>query len=252
MDKYSLGVVMIHSQDWVIKSALISLCQHNYAAVNIISAPRNVDEFVEKAIALQPIFIVLDLPPRNSVALIFTLRKQCVNTILILTQETFLFSDRMVGEYFSGVRLKNYDDFMTASPLLFDEVRTARHVLREENDVVCPYPHALGISGVLMAITQLMYIRFAQLVDSPRAQEVVLGWLVKGFEPIAISQILGCSRKVVYHYRLVAMKVLGIRNRTRDFIASLVVTAGPISHHQSVSYQVRKPPETKILDNIEQ
>lgn len=36
MDKYSLGVVMIHSQDWVIKSALISLCQHNYAAVNII------------------------------------------------------------------------------------------------------------------------------------------------------------------------------------------------------------------------
>lgn len=250
-NKSSSGVVMVYSKDWTHTSALKALGESICSTGVTIAAPNDIDEFVEKASVLQPIFIVLDLPPRNSVALIYTLRKQCLDTVLVLTQECFLFSDRIVGEYFSGVILKNYDSFMRAPLLLLDEVRNFSHALKENRYAVYPYENSYGISDVLVSITQLIHARFTQLIDSPRAKKIVLEWLVRGFEPKAIAQILGCSSKVVYHYRLVAMKVLGIRNRNRDFIASLVVSPGPFSTNNSFSYPVCNVPPVYTVGEVD-
>lgn len=226
--------VMVYSYDWTHYVALTSLCQSIQSGC-VISDACDGDEFLNKAAASQPALIILDLSPRNSVALILTLRRQCPNTVFVVTQAAFLFSDAMVAEYFKGMVLKRYDALLEMPPsLLFAEYQHLACVLREEKSPTVLFQrYHQGLSAVLLAIKQLMYSRFSQMMASPRGQEVVLGWLVKGIDPITVGRRLGCSSKVIYHYRLMAMKVLGIQNRTRDFIASLEVTSGPTSAYLS-------------------
>lgn len=224
--------VMVYSYDWTHYVALTSLCQSIQSGC-VISNACDGAEFLNKAAASQPALIILDLSPRNSVALILTLRRQCPNTVFVVTQAAFLFSDAMVAEYFKGMVLKRYDALLEMPPsLLFAEYQHLACVLREEKSPTVQRYHQ-GLSAVLFAIKQLMYSRFSQMMASQRGQEVVLGWLVKGIDPITVGRRLGCSSKVIYHYRLMAMKVLGIQNRTRDFIASLEVTSGPTSAYLS-------------------
>lgn len=231
--------VMIYSNDWTHHGALSALYQSTGSVFAIVSSPRDINAFLNKVIESQPSLAVLDISPRNSVSIILMLRQQCPNTALILTQETFLFSDCMVAEYFDGVLLKTYDTVMDASySLLIAESRHFICALRERNSAISVFSqrNSQSISTVLMDITQLMYTRFSQMIASPRAQQVVLGWLVRGVSPIAVGKQLGCGSKVIYHYRSMAMRVLGVRHCTRDFIASLKVTAGPVTPYL--------PPET--------
>lgn len=221
--------MMVYAYNWTHHVALASLSQ--FIPAHLISDERNGDAFIVKAISAQPDLIILDLPPRNSVALILTLRKKCPHAVFLFTQNNFLFSDHIVAEYFQCISLKCYETLMSMTPSLL--LSECRRLYRECQQNMPGMAYELrtwqNITVTLLAIKQLMYDRFAQRMTSPRAQEIVLGWLVKGYSPITIAQKLGCSSKVIYHYRLMAMKILGVRRRLQDFIASLEVTPGPIS-----------------------
>lgn len=225
--------VMIYSKNWTHQVAI----EYTYRSIKqtriIIQGTRDTDILVSYAINTQPNLLIIDDAPRNAVALTLALRQQCPDTAIIFMQDEFLFSDKIVGKYFDGIALKKYDALMNDPPcLLLAEYHCLLSTLREEvNLTKLPSWRTQGVSEALQSIKQLMHVHFSHLIASPRAQEVVLGWLVKGVEPITAGRLLGCSSKVVYHYRLMAMKVLGIQNRTRDFIASLTVTAGPVSYY---------------------
>lgn len=232
--KSSTLKVVVHSKNWTHQVAIEYMYLAITQASEFIKNKYEIDAFLRNAIETQPNLIIIDEAPRNTVSLILTLRQQCPDAVIIFTQEEFLFSDKIVVEYFNGIASKNYDVLMSeAASCLLTEYHCLLSALKDEGNLATDLQwRTQGVSATLQAIKRLMHVRFSHLIGSPRAQEVVFSWLVKGVEPATVGRLLGCSSKVVYHYRSMAMKVLGIQNRTRDFIASLTVTAGPVSYCQ--------------------
>lgn len=196
--------VMIYSKSWTHQVAI----EYTYRSIKqtriIIQGTRDTDILVSYAINTPPNLLIIDDAPRNAVTLTLALRQQCPDTAIIFMQDELLFSDKIVGKYFDGIALKKYDALMNDPPcLLLAEYHCLLRTLREEvNLTKLPPWRTQDISEALQSIKQLMHVHFSHLIASPRAQEVVLGWSVKGVEPITAGILLGGKRTVSYFFRI--------------------------------------------------
>lgn len=226
-EKWKCETVLIYSPDWTRGIALRGLFIPDNNGVKFIF--RSEMSVVGLCVNNHPPpgVIILDMPPRDSVSLIISLRRKYPDVNLVFTRQFFLYSDRMVAEYFGGIWLKEYDALMAGYP----DVGVMEHIASPLFAAAIPPVRELSdtvtIQVVLGSLEQWIRRRLSGVMSSPRIRSVVLDWLVQGVSLRETARVLSRSEKVMYHYRWLTMQALGIRHCNRDFIPSLTVTAGP-------------------------
>lgn len=219
--------ILIYSPAWPVNEALVCLCKANHknVKVNIVSIFEKEDVFRE-LMFWQPDILVMDMVLRENCGLMVAIRERYPSIPIIITQSRFLFSDKIVAEYFSHVWLKEYNALVCGYPtVLLQEHLTETQLSGTENggnpmSRRCSLAKS-SMTDVMYQINSLIHSRLFDLAGSPRLCEVVLEWLVRGIPAAEVSISLNCSKNVIYHYRWRVMKLLGIHNFSRDFIPSL-------------------------------
>ncbi|HCR3450451.1 TPA: hypothetical protein ON570_004088 [Citrobacter werkmanii] len=213
--------VAIYSEIWARQTALEHIYHHNNCLFRYYS-------FHEKAFFCEstnckPDIVILDIPPRNNVNLILRIRQKTPSTYIFFTQHRFLFSDRVVAEFFGGIWLLEYDSIMTG--------KTGFLLSRPQTSPVFSgvYTSIRVTDGcrddeyILDELNIFLRRRFSSVV-SPRVADIVLRWLVIGLPVVEVCRLTGLKAKTIYHYREMTMKRLRIRHYSRDFIASLIIS----------------------------
>lgn len=218
--------IFIYSKDWIHASAL----KHLFCGKR---TDAEFDIMIMESIATlcmphfqKPYVIIIDVQPSRYVSLIFTLRKNFPDTFLICTQRFFLYSDRMVSEYFGGIFLKEYEALMSGYP----EVGIADHIASQLfSGAYPPLRHFDddNAEDIMNSLNKWLRKRLPELIRSSKAREINLDWLARGVSLRDTAKHLRKSDKLVYHYRWLMMKALGINHYSRDYIQSLTVKAWP-------------------------
>lgn len=228
--------VLIFSPLWSVLSALQTLCQPGRerkkgTCNERITVVCHRHEILSGIANSRPDVLVLDISLRASSELLNTIRYFCPDLPVIIVQPRFLFSDRVVAEYFGLVWLKEYDAILAGYPAF----GLAEHLTHEAfagaecgGSSQC---HVITTNKTEMSdlYTQLalrLRLRLYDLFRSPRLCDVVMNWLVTGTTPTETGRLLSRSRKLIYHYRGRVMRALNIYNCSRDFIPSLTVETG--------------------------
>ncbi|HII3146303.1 TPA: hypothetical protein ACY3HI_004754 [Citrobacter braakii] len=234
-EKGKYETVLIYSPDWTHGVALEKL---------FLSGGQGVDYIFRINMSVADVFgsdglfsnlIILDMSPRDSVALIVFLRRQCPDVKLLFTRQYFLYSDRMVAEYFGGIWLKEYDALMAGYPDTGIMEHITSPLFSGPWSPVRILSDTVTIQVVLGSLEQWIRRRLPDVISSPRIREVSLDWLIRGVSLRETARVLRRSEKVMYHYRWQMMRGLGIRHYSRDFIPSLTVAAGPTGWGGSVA-----------------
>lgn len=187
----------------------------------------NQDTLIEKALELRPECIILDISPRDSVSLIYMIRIHFPAVPVIFIQKYFLFSDRIISEYFGHIFLYEYDAVLCAYPdftplaLFRQEMFSGTHC----SGGVFLHNRYSGMTDMSLRqhINNYLRHRLAELVTSDRIRDVIMNWLVCGLSVAETGKCAQISDKVVYLYRRQVMSIMGIRNFSRDFIRSLKI-----------------------------
>ena len=224
--------IFIYSEDWI----------HAIALQHLICGKHTDDEFdieIKDGISTlcrpsfhKPYAIIIDAKPSQYVSLILTLRKLYPNTFLICTQRFFLYSDRIVSEYFGGIFLKEYDALMSGYP----EVSIVDHISSQLFSGAYPPLRHFDedyVQDILFSLNKWLRKRLPGLISSSQALEINMKWLIRGISLRDTARHLRKSDKLVYHYRRLMMKALGINHYSRDYIQSLTVKAWPNSHRNN-------------------
>lgn len=215
--------VMVCSTNWVHRTALAHTFIRQGWSVCIHSAPERT-VFPDGELPL-PGLVVLDMPPRQSVPLVLKIRKAWPGIYILFTQKCFLFSDTVVGDFFSATGLKTYDAVMAGLPGFCFSPERAPAVL---SDTVTPGSVMNGAAGerhVMKELNSFLHQRLSAIV-SHRGADIALRWLVRHVPLTEICRQSGLKAKTIYHYREITMKHLGIRHFARDFRASLTIGSG--------------------------
>ncbi|MCO5780790.1 hypothetical protein [Citrobacter meridianamericanus] len=217
----------IYSADWTHAAALQNLISGKKTPDNYISLPQlTISELCEYT-GPPPHIIILDVPPGRYVALILALRKSFPQAQMICTQHYFLYSDRMVAEYFGGILLKEYDALISGYP----NIGIAEHLTSPIFSAAYPrlrfFCSSVPPQVVLGSLEKWIRRRLSEVIPSSRTRTITLDWLARGISLRETAKQLKRSEKVMYHYRWMMMQALGIRHCSRDFIHSLTVNAGP-------------------------
>lgn len=234
MERNEPDTVLIYSPDWTHRKALENLfSQESLNRGLVIKTAATVSDLLADSHS-PPALIILDIQPRSATGIILMLRKKYPLVSLIFTGDYFLYSDRMVAEYFGGIWLKQYDALMAGYPV----TGVAEHITSSLFAGACPqirlFSEATTINDVLPLLKMWLSQRLIGVVSSYRMREVVLDWFVRGVSLRETACRLRRSEKVLYHYRSLMMQALGIHHYSRDFIPSLTVTAGPLRRGGSV------------------
>ncbi|EJS8541055.1 hypothetical protein NWH84_004405 [Salmonella enterica] len=187
----------------------------------------NQDTLIEKALELRPECIILDISPRDSVSLIYMIRIHFPAVPVIFIQKYFLFSDRIISEYFGHIFLYEYDAVLCAYPdftplaLFRQEMFSGTHC----SGGVFLHNRYSGMTDMSLRqhINNYLRHRLAELVTSDRIRDVIMNWLVCGLSVAETGKCAQISDKVVYLYRRQVMSIMGIRKFSRDFIRSLKI-----------------------------
>lgn len=219
--------VFIYSADWTHAAALQNLIRGKNTTDNYILLPKLTISDLCNHTGPPPHIIILDVPPGRYVALILALRKNFPQALMICTQHYFLFSDRMVAEYFGGMLLKEHDALISGYP----NIGIAEHLTSSLFSAAYPQLRSFCASVppqvVLGSLENWIRRRLSGVMPSSRTRAITLDWLAKGISLRETAKQLKRSEKVMYHYRWLMMQALGIRHCSRDFILSLTVKAGP-------------------------
>lgn len=234
MERNEPDTVLIYSPDWTHRTALENLfSQESLRDGLVIKTAETVSDLLANSHS-PPALIILDIQPRSAPGIIMTLRRKYPLVSLIFTGDYFLYSDRIVAEYFGGIWLKQYDALMAGYPA----TGVMEHMTSSLFAGACPsvriFSDTTTINDVLPLLDLWLSQRLAGVVSSYRMREVALDWFVRGVSLREVACRLRRSEKVLYHYRCLMMQALGIRHYSRDFIPSLTVTAGPVRRGGSV------------------
>ncbi|POT57848.1 hypothetical protein C3432_07855 [Citrobacter amalonaticus] len=226
---------LIYSPNWTHRVALEYLVyDKREQTTQIIKSSDTLTTILQENESYTPILCVLDMLPRNSVSAILSLRKMYPEIAIVFVGNYFLYSDRMVAEYFGGIYLKEYDAILAGYP----DISMNEHIISTLFSGAYPpirnINKDISVESVLASLECWIKDRLTGVMPSPRVREIVLKWLVKGASPAEVARILGRSDKVMYHYRWLMIRALGIRKGGREFIASLSVAAGPTGPGGSV------------------
>jgi len=217
MDKFNRVRALVHSQNQLIRFALRGLCQRKK---NEVICTDNIEEFLKYLSQCTPEYLVMDIPAREYAYVIYYIRASHPTLPIVLVQKSFLFSDRVVAEYFGSVILKEYDALLSIWPILTPDDLFDKQIFCGPEFY---FRTQLNNSSNLLAeIQTYLRTRLEGIVSSRRAREVALNWLAKGISPERVSKGLKRSDKVVYFYRSLVMRDLHVE-KTRDFVASLNV-----------------------------
>ncbi|MEG2398560.1 MAG: hypothetical protein RSA95_00390 [Citrobacter sp.] len=238
-EKEKYETVLIYSPDWTHGVALKNLFISGDDGAHYILRTDTSAAGVFGSDGFFPDLIILDMSPRDSVASIIFLRRQYPDVKLIFTRQYFLYSDRMVAEYFGGIWLKEYDALMAGYPDTGVMEHITSPLFSGPQPPVRILSDTVTIQVVLGSLEQWMRRRLAGVISSPRTREVSLDWLIRGVSLRETAQVLRRSEKVMYHYRWRMMQALGICHYSRDFIPSLTVAAGPTGWGGSVARFVK-------------
>lgn len=218
-------MVYIYSASYFMQVALGHICApENKNKVNYIV---NVGDVNISADEDSADYIIMDMPPRLAVPWVYNIRCQYPALPIIFTQRSFLFSDRIVAEYFGSLWLLGYDAALSAYPLetplalIADNAFSGPYcagVMRDQGAIA-----SISEGSLKERLNALLRARLTGVISSSRIREVVMDWLVQGFTPGETSRQIKISDKVVYTYRRIAMKAIGAGSITRDFISSLKI-----------------------------
>lgn len=211
------GNIAIYSDNWVHSEALagISILDKHASLIKLNSA--TMASFLKQNVDFLSL-VVIDAPPRGCADLIYRLRKLNDKIAIIFVQNVFLFSDKIVADYFGGIRLVKYKELFSISSGALSVVHLGLHEQCNNVSPICVFKDDVSITSALRELSILLYVRFSQLVSSSRVQEIVFYWLLKGMPPISVARALGLSDKVIYHYRSVAMRALNVRKKRTLFL----------------------------------
>lgn len=227
MDEKHLDVfstVLIYSQLWPVAEALTGLCSNEDVRDRNVVAVMFQEDILMEIMRVQPELVILDISPRVSCALLNKLRHYHPSLSVIITQPRFLFSDRVVAEYFGNIWLKEYDSLLAGYPaVLLPEHLIYDALAGIECGGTSFYRGYTELPVLQESLTDRIRCRLFDISGSSRLCEVVMEWLVKGVTPLETGLSLARSSKVVYHYRWQAMRLLNIHNPAKDFIPSLTV-----------------------------
>lgn len=218
-------MIYIYSTNYFMGVALGHICApEKKKSINYLT---DFDEFIPEGNGELTDYIILDMPPRSAVLWLYNIRCRHPALPVIFTQRAFLFSDRIVAEYFGNLWLLEYDAALSAYP--------ADTPLALINDNAFSGPYCAGLmrnQEVFSEVSErrlreflnaLLRSRLTGIIASSRIREVVMDWLVQGVSPLETSRQIQISDKVVYLYRRIAMDAVGIAHVGRDFISSLKI-----------------------------
>ncbi|MBB1199197.1 hypothetical protein EGM70_02610 [Enterobacteriaceae bacterium 89] len=221
MDSYNRVRTLVHSRNQLVRIALKNLCQQDINNSEVICTD-NIDEFITCLTKYKPDYLVMDTPARECAYLIYDIREKYPTLPIVLVQKEFLFSDRVVAEYFGSVILKEYNALLSTWPSTLPS-----GLFRDESFCGPKFYFRASFKNngknISAEINRWMRTRLEGIVQSRRAREVSLNWLAKGIPPLRVSKKIDRSDKVVYFYRSIVMRDLNIE-KTRDFVASLNVS----------------------------
>lgn len=219
--------VFIYSADWTHTAALQNLIRGKKTTEHYTLLPQLTISELCNYSGLPPHVIILDVPPGRYVALLLALRKNFPQALIICTQQYFLYSDRMVAEYFGGMLLKEYDALISGHP----NIGIAEHLTSSLFSAAYPPLRSFCASVppqvVLGSLEIWIKRRLSGVMPSSRTRAITLDWLARGISLRETAKQLKRSEKVMYHYRRLMMQALGIRHCSKDFIHSFTVKAGP-------------------------
>lgn len=221
--------VFIYSADWTHAAALQNLIWSNKTAGNCVLLQQLGISELRDYTGPPPNIIILDVSPGRYVALILAFRKRFPQALIICTQNYFLYSDRMVAEYFGGMMLKEYNALISGYPNTGITDHITSSLFSAAHSPIRTFCTSVPVQVVLGSLENWIRRRLAEIIPSTRTRVVSLDWLAKGISLRETARQLKRSEKVMYHYRGVMMQTLGIRHCSRDFIPSLTVEAGPAS-----------------------
>lgn len=229
MAEKSYSSVLVYSSCWPVNEAIAGLCQpEKRGKPGQIMQVFSLNDLLRELMTYQPDILVLDISPHQHGGLLNTVRVLFPALPVMIVQSRFLFSDRVVAEYFGHVWLKEYDALLAAWPsLLLQEHLTDQQFSGTQSS---GYFHSRSRSAGKMPPAELreqfgtlVRKRLYDLTNSPRLCEVVMDWLIQGESVAETGRYLSRSHKVIYHYRCRVMKLLNIRNASKDFVSSLTV-----------------------------
>lgn len=234
MAEKTLLSVLVYSPAWPVSQALVNLCLPEENCGNFTGCPNVVavcysDEILLGIKEMKPDILVLDIPLRVNCGLLNQLRHYYPSLPVVVAQRDFLFSDRIVAEYFGHIWLKEYDALMAAYPaMLLQEHLSHPGLAGTECGGGGDYRLvSWGVNNteedVQQKLTFWLRMRLHDLLRSPRLCEVVVDGLANGVPPAEVGTSLSRSAKLVYHYRGRVMRALNITRHARDFIPSVTV-----------------------------
>ncbi len=217
--------VMICSKNWVHQTALANIFIGHGWEICFNSHPEL--GFFPKGNLKALGLVVLDMPPRQSIALIIKIRKAWPGIFILFTQRYFLFSDIVVESYFKTMELKTYDAVMVNIPTIccrynLDPVLLS-YTSNPEN-LICI---ASRKKYVMNELNILLHKRLSDAI-SPRGADIVLNWIIRNIPLNELCRQSGLKAKTIYYYRETTMKSLEITHFARDFKASLTIESEPI------------------------
>ncbi|MBC3377820.1 hypothetical protein H8I69_01640 [Serratia fonticola] len=212
----------MHSINTVTGVALEYLCQSKSGCDVYVERTCNTEILFETLSATRPDLLIIDGAPRCHFNLIRQLRANWPVLLLMATQHYFLFSDRIMQEYFGRLLLKEYDALLAGFP----NISAIEHVGIEfagPEWAGCQRSSLAEIppEEVLIEINQWLRRRLAGVVTSAKARAVAIDLLSQGYTPAEAGKLLGRSHQVIYHHRQVIEKALRLKNPAMELIPSL-------------------------------
>ncbi|EOD3174567.1 hypothetical protein JTY81_10375 [Citrobacter freundii] len=225
------SVVVVYSPEWVIESAL----RNFYTGKNKVGvkATDNIEELLLLISDKQVTSVILHVPERNYVRLICAIRHRQPTLPVIVAQRRILFSDMAVARWFGNIWLKDFDSLMAKfnEKIIIDSCISDSRFAGVESASAC-FKYCTGKPGssrMLKDSQRWLGILLRERVGSRQGAKIVSEWLSRGLSVEDVSKKLGCSKKVIHHYRRMTIKSLGIHHDERDFLPSVSLHDGPLS-----------------------
>ncbi|WP_146749048.1 hypothetical protein [Enterobacter sp. 148H3] len=232
MSGFNIKKVLIYSPCWPIANALERMSLNDSINADLLCVVRELESVFNEILSFLPGLLIMDISLRDNCGLINSIRLQLPELPIIIVGYRYLFSDRVVAEYYGGILLKEYDALLAGYP-----VYKIQHHLTE----VCFSGNYNGRGSCKLSNNPTTLIqelegqlrkRLFDLTRSPRLCEVSMDWLIKGRSSVQMYKGLISNQKLIYHYRSKTMRYLKIRHYSRDFIRCLTVRIGTLDYFQ--------------------
>ncbi|EBS4817094.1 hypothetical protein DEN29_18660 [Salmonella enterica subsp. enterica serovar Javiana] len=218
--------VVIYSNNYMMCEALKHLCKTPEDVKAYYICISDIQKLNEILFYSDVSCVVLDCKFREQAWFLYNLRLNYPTLPLIVMQEKFYFSDRVLATFLGFVCLREYDAALAASSYV-SLVKINQHeafsgyclpgmMQRRTFDIFT----ASALRGLL---NRLLNSRLAGLFSGRGSRMKIIEGLTQGLSAKDTGEYADVTYQVVYEHRQKIMKTLQIQNYTREFITSLTI-----------------------------